>query len=113
MAHGITINGLVVLHQRRNFSWPPIPDLDRYFRHCVIGGPGAFMVVVETAAAFAGAVRRKLIREIANRMGNQKGPIRLPAAGAGPAGCGAAGWENALPASRRSETLDLGPRGTL
>ena len=31
----------------------------------VIGGPGAFLVVAEGFAAFEGAVRRKIIREIA------------------------------------------------
>ena len=64
-ARGITINGLPVIRKRSNFSWPPIPYLDEYFRRCVIGGPGAFMVVATNMADFAAAVRRKLIREIA------------------------------------------------
>jgi hypothetical protein len=42
-----------------------MPYLDLYFRNCVIGGPGAFMVVAETLKDFARTVRRKLIREIA------------------------------------------------
>lgn len=65
VARGITINGLPVIHKRFNFSWPPMPYLDVYFRRCVIGGPGAFMVVAANMADFAASVRRKLIREIA------------------------------------------------
>jgi len=64
-ARGIAINGLAVIHKRFNFSWPPMPYLDEYFRRCVIGGKGAFMVVATNMADFAAAVRRKLIREIA------------------------------------------------
>jgi hypothetical protein len=62
---GITINGLPVMAMRRNFTWPPMPYLDRYFTDCVIGGPGAFSELVERHVDFAHAVRRKLIREIA------------------------------------------------
>jgi hypothetical protein len=65
LSRGITINGLPVMAMRRNFSWPPIPYLDRYFADCVIGGPGAFSELVEHYDDFARAVRRKLIREIA------------------------------------------------
>ena len=62
---GITINGLPVMAMRRNFTWPPIPYLDRYFTDCVIGGAGSFSEPVEHYDDFARAVRRKLIREIA------------------------------------------------
>jgi len=62
---GITVNGLPVMAMRRNFTWPPMPYLDRYFADCVIGGPGAFSELVEHYDDFARAVRRKLIREIA------------------------------------------------
>ena len=62
---GITINGLPVLAMRRNFTWPPMPYLDRYFTDCVIGGPGAFSELVERYDDIARVVRRKLIREIA------------------------------------------------
>ena len=62
---GITINGLPVRIMRRNPSFPPIPKLDEYFIDCVIGGPGAFSVVVENFKDLAQSVRRKLVREIA------------------------------------------------
>ncbi len=65
VARGITINGLPVIARPTNFSWPPMPYLDLYFRNCVIGGPGAFMVVAATSKDFARSVRRKLILEIA------------------------------------------------
>ncbi len=61
----ITVNGLPVMAMRRNFSWPPMPYLNRYFTDCVIGGPGAFSELVESYDDFVHAVRRKLIREIA------------------------------------------------
>src|SRR3546814_12287309 len=44
-----------------------LPDLDLYFRDCVIGGPGAFLEVAVDFPDFARAVRRKLILEIAGR----------------------------------------------
>jgi len=65
LARGITINGLVVLANRRNFTLPPQPFLDKYFDTCVIGGPGAFTEIAEGIDDFVRAVRRKLIREIA------------------------------------------------
>jgi hypothetical protein len=40
-------------------------DLDLYYIDCVIGGPGAFIVVANDFEAFANAVRRKLVLEIA------------------------------------------------
>jgi hypothetical protein len=42
-----------------------VPDLDRYYEHCVIGGPGAFVIPVNDWTLFPEAVRRKLILEIA------------------------------------------------
>ena len=67
-AAGITVNGLPILNDTGGmYSWYNIPDLDLYYRDCVIGGPGAFMVVAEDFGDFARAVRRKLILEIAGR----------------------------------------------
>ncbi|MFC3674511.1 DUF1194 domain-containing protein [Ferrovibrio xuzhouensis] len=66
LAAGIAINGLPIMNGRQN-SWgfPTLPDLDKYYEGCVIGGPGAFVVVAEDFASFDVAVRRKLILEIA------------------------------------------------
>ena len=66
IAAGITINGLPIINDRPSrFGWRSIPNLDLYYEHCVVGGPGAFIVVAENFQAFATAVRRKLILEIA------------------------------------------------
>ncbi|MFZ1104076.1 MAG: DUF1194 domain-containing protein [Hyphomicrobiaceae bacterium] len=54
---GITINGLPILALE--------PGLDVYYQSNVIGGPNAFMIVAENYEAFAEAVVRKLITEIA------------------------------------------------
>src|SRR5262249_53056381 len=54
---GIIINGLPILALE--------PDLDRYFSDHVIGGPGAFVIAVENYEAFADAILKKLIREMA------------------------------------------------
>lgn len=66
VAAGITINGLPILSNPTNSLYPTTPDLDLYFRDCVIGGPGAFYVVANGFEDFARAVRRKLILEVAN-----------------------------------------------
>ena len=65
IAAGITINGLPVVNDRPSpRGTPPTPGLDLYYRNCVIGGVGAFMVVARDFDDFAGAVLRKLILEI-------------------------------------------------
>lgn len=66
VAEGITINGLPIVNNRPSrYGGPAIPDLDLYYEDCVIGGPGAFIVVARDFVDFATAVRRKLILEIA------------------------------------------------
>jgi len=63
---GVTINGLPILAESSlNGPYPSIPDLDLFFRDCVIGGPGSFYVVAHGFDDFARAVRKKLILEIA------------------------------------------------
>ena len=67
LAQGIVLNGLAVLDRTPSplSLSSGLPPLDTYYRDEVIGGPGAFLVVAEGFDAFAGAVRRKIIREIA------------------------------------------------
>ncbi len=65
VAAGITINGLPLMTTGGGFSWGSIPDLDRYYSHCVIGGPRAFVIPVNDWSQFPEAVRRKLILELA------------------------------------------------
>jgi hypothetical protein len=54
---GVLINGLPILALE--------PDLDRYYRQSVIGGPGAFVIAANDYEQFAVALRSKLITEIA------------------------------------------------
>lgn len=54
---GFTINGLPIVTLE--------PNLDQYYQANVIGGQNAFVVVAETYEAFAEAVLKKLITEIA------------------------------------------------
>jgi hypothetical protein len=54
---GITINGLPIMALE--------PGLDQYYLANVIGGPNAFAIVAESYDAFAEAVLKKLITEIA------------------------------------------------
>jgi hypothetical protein len=56
IAGGITINGLAITRDDAG--------LEDHYRTQVIGGPGAFLMVVDRYQDFAQALRRKLIREI-------------------------------------------------
>tara|TARA_R110000787_G_scaffold57816_3_gene131885 strand:+ start:206 stop:1024 length:819 start_codon:yes stop_codon:yes gene_type:complete len=67
IARRITINGLPIVNDRGGpGSRYNLPDLDLYYRGCVIGGPGAFLVVAKDFPDFARAIRRKLVLEIAD-----------------------------------------------
>ena len=60
VARGITINGLPVMA----FHGGALPDLDRYYEECVVGGPGAFVMVARDAGELAATIRRKLVIEV-------------------------------------------------
>jgi Protein of unknown function (DUF1194) len=64
LAKGITINGLPIMLKRPNGYWD-MENLDQYYRDCVIGGAGAFLIPVRERSQFAEAIRTKIIREIA------------------------------------------------
>jgi hypothetical protein len=55
---GVIINGLAILTDDG--------ILDIHYRDEVIGGPGAFVIGIETFAEFKGAILAKLIREVAD-----------------------------------------------
>src|SRR5438046_9977976 len=55
IAKGVGINGLPILSLE--------PDLDRYYRDNVIGGPGAFMIVARDYETVCGAIMQQLIAE--------------------------------------------------
>jgi Protein of unknown function (DUF1194) len=66
VARGITINGLPIMLKRPT-GYGDMEHLDLYYRDCVIGGPGSFMVPVRERHQFADAIKTKIIREIAGR----------------------------------------------
>lgn len=62
---GITVNGLPLMTNGGLTSGFDVRDLDVYYRECVIGGPGAFMIPVNDWTQFPEAIRRKLVLELA------------------------------------------------
>jgi len=85
IAQGVAINGLPIVNERASpFGWPALPNLDLYYANCVIGGPGSFMVVANTFADFARAIRKKLILEIAGAHPNPAQERIILAAGPTP-----------------------------
>ena len=64
----ITINGLPILLNRPGHGFGngyDIEHLDRYYKHCVIGGEGAFIAPVYDLKHLASTIRKKLVMEIA------------------------------------------------
>lgn len=92
LARGITINGLpIMLNRARGYG--DVENLDAYYRDCVIGGSGAFMVPVRERQQFAQAIKTKIVREIA---GLEVGPAIRHAQAEAPAVCPGSGvrdWE--------------------
>ena len=64
IAGNVTINGLPIMIKDAGYF--DIADLDLYYRDCVIGGQGAFMVPARSKAQFRDAVKTKIIMEIAS-----------------------------------------------
>ena len=88
----IVINGLPIMNDRPNpFGFPNETDLDRYYLHCVTGGPRSFVEVARSFEDFPRAVRKKLLQEVADRaplsdfdigdLGVPRGGIQLAQAG--------------------------------
>jgi hypothetical protein len=69
VAQGVTINGLAIINDKPNpgytFHTQPPGGLPEWYRQNVIGGPGAFLRVVEDFQSFADAMTNKLLSEIA------------------------------------------------
>jgi hypothetical protein len=64
LAKGFIINGLPIVTEADKFDVYYLPDLDKYYAGCVIGGPGAFYQVANGYTDLARALRRKLVLEI-------------------------------------------------
>src|SRR5262249_34837551 len=69
VAQGTTINGLAIsLSVRNPPNMPPSFDLQTlksYYKHCVIGGFGAFVHTIGNPADFERAIRQKFVEEFA------------------------------------------------
>jgi hypothetical protein len=48
------------------FGFPSEADLDKYYLHCVTGGPRSFVEVARNFDDFPRAVRKKLLQEVAD-----------------------------------------------
>ena len=69
IARGVTINGLAISIRDGQPSDMiqsfPLDYVVSYYRHCVIGGPHAFVLAVGDMGDFELAVRKKFVAEIA------------------------------------------------
>ena len=61
ISKGIVVNGLPIMDDNANGYYP---DLDKYYAGCVVGGRGAFVIVVHKFSDFMAAMRHKLILEV-------------------------------------------------
>src|SRR6266446_2727300 len=68
ISRGVTINGLAIINDKPNLGYSahtqPPGGLPLYYRQNVIGGPNAFLLVVEDFNSFADAMANKLAKEI-------------------------------------------------
>jgi hypothetical protein len=71
IAKGITINGLPIMLRKPGYL--DISDLDLYYRDCVIGGQGSFMVPAREREQFQQAIKTKIMLEVAGLMPEQSG----------------------------------------
>ena len=106
VAAGITVNGVPI----NNFDGSAftLPDLDVYYRECVIGGPGAFAIAADGFESFGSAILRKMILEIAG--GVPEGPDRVHRAEVQVAQAGPPGAGPLAPATKYAPACDIGER---
>jgi hypothetical protein len=77
LKQGIQINGLpIILNKPREFY--DIDHLDRYYKDCVIGGPGSFISPVYSLNMLSATIRKKLVMEIARlELDNGAAPVQF------------------------------------
>ena len=80
VAKGIVINGLPIMTEADMFDIYYLPDLDKYYAGCVIGGPGSFIQVARGFADLARALRRKLVQEISDSRSPRENPLLIKVA---------------------------------
>jgi hypothetical protein len=64
VAKGIVINGLPLMLKKPGYL--DIPELDAYYKDCVIGGQGSFMIPVRDLDQFPQAIKTKILLEVSN-----------------------------------------------
>ena len=74
IAKGITINGLPLMLKQPGYM--DIDDLDLYFRDCVIGGQGSFMVPVHDKGHVNKAIKTKIILEVSGLEPSTPQPVQ-------------------------------------
>ena len=90
IARGIVVNGLPIMLKPPSYEYFT-RDLEPYYRDCVIGGPGSFLVPARERAQFQEAIRLKILREVSGA----PGPLVQPAQVAEPrADCAAGRFGN-------------------
>jgi len=94
---GVVINGLPILvRPTLDYSSWDLPNLDRYYASCVIGGPGSFMIPITKREEFTSATRQKLLLEISEFAAKPRVvPVQTPPA-QGDAGDGEGRYDCAL-----------------
>ena len=80
IAKGFIVNGLPIVTEADKFDVYYLPDLDKYYAGCVIGGPGSFIQVANGFADLARALRRKLVLEISDASKPARDPLFVQAA---------------------------------
>jgi uncharacterized protein DUF1194 len=73
---GVIINGLPIMFRRASGS-TELDDLDLYFKECVVGGMGSFVLPLHDPEQFAMVIRTKIMREIAEI--GDRNPLIVPA----------------------------------
>jgi hypothetical protein len=86
LARGIVVNGLPILTDGTVTDEVNGIDLKAYYRDCVIGGAGAFVLPVAGLDGIADAIARKMVREIAGP-GLPEIPQVVPVAASAGADC--------------------------
>jgi hypothetical protein len=96
LAKGITINGLPLMLKQPGYM--DIADLDLYFRDCVIGGPGSFMVPVRGKEHLKEAIKTKIILEVSGIDPSPHPLVQRAQANGGRADClkGESQWRNRM-----------------
>jgi hypothetical protein len=64
LAKGIVVNGLPIMLNRPNFGYPDVEQLDVYYKDCVTGGPGSFVLPIRERHQFVDAIRTKILLEV-------------------------------------------------